>query len=72
MSTDPQRPATLDALTEAPTASRTAPLRMDPAEFRRVGHGLVDAIADFLGSVPARPGGPPWCPGASRRGDVPR
>ncbi|HEY9449772.1 MAG TPA: aminotransferase class V-fold PLP-dependent enzyme [Gemmatimonadaceae bacterium] len=55
MSTDPQRPATLDALTEALTASRTAPLRMDPAEFRRVGHGLVDAIADFLGSVPARP-----------------
>jgi aromatic-L-amino-acid/L-tryptophan decarboxylase len=37
--------------------TRTAthvPLAMEPAQFRALGHELVDAIADFLGSVPDR------------------
>ena len=33
----------------------TAPQDMSPAEFRRVGHQLVDRISDFLESLPARP-----------------
>src|SRR5690606_11400555 len=31
-----------------------APLAMDPDEFRALGHDLVDRIADFLESLPAR------------------
>ena len=34
---------------------RDAPLHMDADEFRRAGHALVDTIAAFLASVPARP-----------------
>jgi aromatic-L-amino-acid/L-tryptophan decarboxylase len=38
------------------------PLAMEPAEFRRLGHDLVDSITDFLESLPTRPvvpsGGP--------------
>ena len=41
---------------DAPAASlRDAPLRMDTAEFRRAGHALVDAAADFLASMRDRP-----------------
>ncbi len=35
-------------------APRTAPVAMSPEEFRRVGHALVDSIAAFLASLPAR------------------
>jgi glutamate/tyrosine decarboxylase-like PLP-dependent enzyme len=45
-----------------PVASRLAddlegcaPLAMDPQEFRRLGHTLVDSVADFLGTLPSRP-----------------
>ena len=34
---------------------RQVPLEMDPDEFRRAGHALVDAIAAFLPSIPDRP-----------------
>jgi aromatic-L-amino-acid/L-tryptophan decarboxylase len=38
------------------------PLAMEPAEFRSIGHALVDDIADFLEALPGRrvtpPGGP--------------
>jgi len=34
---------------------RFAPIEMTPEEFRRVGHRLVDRIAEFLGSIPKRP-----------------
>ncbi len=37
---------------------RTAPIEMDAEEFRRVGHEVVDAIADFLRSLPERPVAP--------------
>jgi aromatic-L-amino-acid/L-tryptophan decarboxylase len=43
---------------ERPAASaalRSAPLRMDPDEFRRVGHELVESVASLLGSLPSRP-----------------
>jgi glutamate/tyrosine decarboxylase-like PLP-dependent enzyme len=35
--------------------ARDVPLHMDADEFRRVGHALVDAVADFLPSLPGRP-----------------
>ena len=36
-------------------AAREAPLAMEPDEFRKVGHALVDAVASFMASLPARP-----------------
>jgi aromatic-L-amino-acid/L-tryptophan decarboxylase len=38
-----------------PDGERVAALAMEPAEFRRAGHALVDALAALLESVPARP-----------------
>ena len=35
--------------------SRRAPLEMTGDEFRALGHGLVDRVADFLDSLPRRP-----------------
>jgi aromatic-L-amino-acid decarboxylase len=34
---------------------RRAPLELDPEDFRRLGHETVDAVADFLASLPERP-----------------
>ena len=34
---------------------REAPLSMHPDEFRAMGHALVESVASFLGSLPARP-----------------
>jgi glutamate/tyrosine decarboxylase-like PLP-dependent enzyme len=34
---------------------RAAPLDLNSGQFRALAHGLVDQIADFLASVPARP-----------------
>jgi glutamate/tyrosine decarboxylase-like PLP-dependent enzyme len=39
-------------------AGRQAPLSMDPEEFRRAGHALVDAVASFLGSLRGKPVAP--------------
>jgi glutamate/tyrosine decarboxylase-like PLP-dependent enzyme len=36
-------------------AERVTPLEMAPDDFRRVGHDLVDRIADFLGTLRERP-----------------
>ena len=33
---------------------RNAPLEMSPEEFRALGYRLVDQVAEFLGSLPAR------------------
>ena len=52
--TTPTRRTTA-ALTPDAGATRDAPLRMDADEFRRAGHALVDAIAEFLPSLPGRP-----------------
>ena len=35
--------------------NRTAPLEMDPEQFRSLGHDLVDQIASFLSSLRTRP-----------------
>jgi glutamate/tyrosine decarboxylase-like PLP-dependent enzyme len=35
--------------------ARRAPVELDPDEFRRLGHETVDAIADFLRTLPERP-----------------
>jgi glutamate/tyrosine decarboxylase-like PLP-dependent enzyme len=35
--------------------TRNAALDLAPEEFRRIGHGLVDQLADFLRGLPARP-----------------
>jgi aromatic-L-amino-acid decarboxylase len=35
--------------------NRQTPLEMKPDEFRRIGHRLIDDIADFLDSLPRRP-----------------
>jgi len=39
----------------AAAAQRQAPVALEPARFRALGHELVDRIADFLASVPMRP-----------------
>jgi aromatic-L-amino-acid/L-tryptophan decarboxylase len=38
--------------------TRRAPIELDAEEFRRLGHGLVDDIADFLRTLPERPVAP--------------
>ncbi|NIR29434.1 MAG: aminotransferase class V-fold PLP-dependent enzyme [Gammaproteobacteria bacterium] len=54
-------------------ANRRPPLDMSPAEFRSVGHELVDVLADFIASVPARATAPDVTPNAIREllGDAP-
>jgi aromatic-L-amino-acid decarboxylase len=42
-------------LREPTPHDRRAPLDLAPEEFRRLGHGLVDQIAEFLASLPQRP-----------------
>lgn len=46
---------------------RTAPLDMDPSEFRELGHALVDRIAGLLGSMRDRPVTPGNDPAQVRR-----
>ena len=46
---------------------RIAPIEMSSDEFRAAGHGLIDAIADFLTSLPERPVGPGETPAEVRR-----
>ena len=46
--------------------NRKAPLEMDPEEFRRLGHGVVDRLADFLRTLPQRPVTPGVSPGKIR------
>ena len=40
------------------STSRSAPLDLDAAEFRRLGHDLVDRIAGHLESLPGLPVNP--------------
>ena len=46
--------------------TRSAPLEMDPAQFRQAGYQLVDRIAGFLESLPRRPVNPAESPVAIR------
>ena len=55
-------------------SERRRPLALDPAEFRRIGHSLVEAIADHLSTLPTRPvtrGGAPDAIRALLDGDAP-
>ncbi|MEK7401568.1 MAG: aminotransferase class V-fold PLP-dependent enzyme [Gemmatimonadota bacterium] len=45
---------------------RTSPAELSPAQFRAIGHDLVDRIADFLGALPSRPVAPDTTPRAMR------
>lgn len=45
---------------------RTAPLEMDPEEFRELGYQVVDMISDFLSSLPTRPVNKGTAPNAVR------
>src|SRR6266487_3253496 len=46
---------------------RNAPLAMSPAEFQRLGHQLVDDIAEHLNTLPQRPVTAAESPSAVRR-----
>jgi aromatic-L-amino-acid/L-tryptophan decarboxylase len=46
---------------------RKAPIEIPPEEFRRLGHGLIDQIADFLASLPERPVTPGESPSILRQ-----
>jgi aromatic-L-amino-acid decarboxylase len=46
---------TPDALVDTAAPERVSPLELPPDDFRRLGHDLVDRIADFLGSLRDRP-----------------
>ena len=39
----------------ADTGARVAPIAMQPDQFRRVGHELVERLAEFLETLPGRP-----------------
>jgi aromatic-L-amino-acid decarboxylase len=47
--------------------NRTAPIEMSADEFRAAGHDLIDALADFLASLPERPVAPGETPAEVRR-----
>jgi aromatic-L-amino-acid decarboxylase len=47
--------------------NRIAPIEMSSDDFRAAGHDLIDAIADFLTSLPERPVGPGETPAEVRR-----
>ncbi len=55
MNTDQQDSGPAERAARTADSPRDAALAMDPDEFRRVGHALVDAVAGFLASVPDGP-----------------
>jgi aromatic-L-amino-acid/L-tryptophan decarboxylase len=48
------------------TVPRHSPLDLSPDQFRALGHRVVDRIADFLSTLPARPVSPAETPDAIR------
>jgi aromatic-L-amino-acid decarboxylase len=50
----------------AMSGRRDAPLEMDAAQFRTVGHALIDRVADLLASISERPVAPHTTPSAIR------
>jgi aromatic-L-amino-acid/L-tryptophan decarboxylase len=63
-----KKPANVTAA-KAPKSlkSRAAPANMAPSEFRKIGHTLVDSIADFLERIPEVPTAAPLLPDAMRK-----
>ena len=45
---------------------RKSPAELTPAQFRAIGHDLIDRIADFLAALPDQPVAPDTTPGAMR------
>src|SRR5258707_3845687 len=45
---------------------RTSPAELTPAQFRAIGHDLVNRMADFLTTLPNRPVAPDSTPRAMR------
>jgi aromatic-L-amino-acid decarboxylase len=43
---------------DAKVCGRTAPLELDPEEFRQLGYRVIDRITEFLKSLPSRPVAP--------------
>ncbi|MFL5578337.1 MAG: pyridoxal phosphate-dependent decarboxylase family protein [Gemmatimonadaceae bacterium] len=66
MSATPTSPRAGPRATPSAPAERQPPLEMAPAEFRALGHALVDRVADFLGTLPSRPVTPGETPAAVR------
>lgn len=60
------KPAMPSSRPPATPSSRRTPLHLDATAFRRLGHALVDQIADELASVPSRPVTPNLTPGEVR------
>ena len=52
---------------EIPGLPRTAPVEMDPETFRRLGHALVDDIAQFMKELPGKPVSPDLTPTKARQ-----
>jgi aromatic-L-amino-acid/L-tryptophan decarboxylase len=64
MSTRPKPERATPADPQPRGERRAAPLALPASEFRQVGHTLIDAIAGFLESLPARPVAPADSPSA--------
>src|SRR5689334_6094344 len=48
------------------SAMRQSPAELTPAQFRAIGHDLVDRIAEFLSTLPRQPVAPDSTPRAMR------
>ena len=56
-----QKEASIESL-----RAREAPMEIDSEDFRKIGHKLIDDLADFLSSLPDRPVGPGKSPAQIR------
>lgn len=64
--TPPTMAADVRQVPRAAGAQRVSPIELSPAEFRRLGHAVVDAAAELLASLPDRPVSPGLTPSIVR------
>jgi aromatic-L-amino-acid/L-tryptophan decarboxylase len=64
--TEPDRHSMSFPVASGASSSRTSPIEIPPAEFRRLGHALVDAASELLASLPERPVSPGLTPSIVR------